>query len=140
MSEFETVEYLEVLDPAECLQLLAGRGVGRIGGIVRGRPLILPINFAVLDEGIVFRTRRGGDIDQFMRSAAVAFEVDESDTIYHEGWSVVVVGRCAEVSDPAELHRVRRLRLLPWAGGSRDLFLHISIDEICGRRIVHRET
>jgi Pyridoxamine 5'-phosphate oxidase len=107
MARSETYEQLEALGSEESLRLLEGRGMGRIGGIVRGRPLILPINYVVLDNGILFRTRRGGDIHQFMCTAAVAFEVDESDTTYHEGWSVVVVRPMCRSDRPGRARSTR---------------------------------
>ena len=41
---------IEVVDGDECLRLLRGRRVGRVGIVVAGEPLILPVNYAVLDE------------------------------------------------------------------------------------------
>lgn len=140
MSEPESNEHLAVLDRVESMRLLEGRGVGRIGGVVRGSPIIFPINYAVFDNAILIRTRRGGDLDSATCNVVVAFEIDGSDNVYHEGWSVLVIGRCVHVTDPAELEQLQALHLLPWAGRGRDLFVRISLDEVSGRRIHHRAT
>ena len=137
VSQAESKGHLEVIDRLECLQLLDGQGVGRIAGSVEGHPVVLPINYVVFGEAVLVRARRGGALDRITCNTVVAFEIDGTDSIYHEGWSVLVVGRSAHVTDPAELARLRGLRLLPWAGEGRDLFIRIFLDEVTGRRIVH---
>ena len=49
----------QLLDEAECLRLIAAGGVGRIGYTGRFGPTILPVNFALQDQTIVFRTGPG---------------------------------------------------------------------------------
>jgi nitroimidazol reductase NimA-like FMN-containing flavoprotein (pyridoxamine 5'-phosphate oxidase superfamily) len=139
VSQAESNAHLEVMDRVECRQLLDGQGVGRIAGTVDGRPVILPINYVVFGDAVLVRARRGGALDRITRNIVVAFEIDGSDRVYHEGWSVLVVGRSAHVTDPAELERLQGLRLLPWAGEGRDLFIRIFLDDVTGRRIHHTE-
>jgi hypothetical protein len=67
----------------------------------------------------------------------VAFEIDGVDNIYHEGWSVLTIGRCIHVTDPVELDQIQDSRLSSWAARGRDLLVRISMDEISGRRIRH---
>jgi uncharacterized protein len=129
--------HLEVLGRIECVQLLRGQGVGRVAGTVEGRPVILPVNYAVVGGAVLVRARRGGDLNRITGNTVVAFEIDGTDSIYHEGWSVLVVGRSAHVTDPAELDGLKRLRLLPWAGEGRDLYIRIALDDVSGRRIHH---
>jgi uncharacterized protein len=131
--------HLEVLDRVECLQLLDGQAVGRVAGTVEGRPVILPVNYVVTGDSVLVRARRGGDVDRLTCNIEVAFEVDGTDSIYHEGWSVLVVGRSAHVTGPDELDRLKGLRLLPWASEGRDLFIRIAFDHVTGRRIHHLE-
>jgi uncharacterized protein len=131
------VEYLEALDRDECLRLLEGRGVGRIGITVLDLPAIFPVNYAVHDNEILFRTRGGSDLDVATREMMAAFEIDGTDGLYHEGWSVLVVGRCSHVTDPAELDEIQDVRLSPWAGEDRDLYVRIPMEMVSGRRIHH---
>ncbi len=99
--------------------------------------MILPVNYAVVGDAVLVRARRGGDLDRITCNTVVAVEIDGTDSIYHEGWSVLVVGRSAHVTDPGELDRLKGLRLLPWAGEGRDLFIRIALDDVSGRRIHH---
>lgn len=137
MSHFQPNDHLECLDQAECLRLLAGGSLGRVGTVVRGHPVILPVNYVAFDRAILFCTRRGGELETATATGNVAFEIDGTDIVYHEGWSVLVIGRCVQVTDPVELDQARGSRLSSWAGRDRDLLLRISVDEITGRRIRH---
>ncbi len=100
--------------------------------------MIFPINYVMLDSAILFRARRGGDLEQATGDVDVAFEIDGADKVYHEGWSVLVTGRSVHVRDPAELEQLRIVRLLSWAGEDRDLFVRIVLDQVSGRRVQHR--
>ena len=52
---------IELIDRDACLELLRTRSVGRLGIVVAGQPLILPVNYSVLDETIVFRSAPGSN-------------------------------------------------------------------------------
>lgn len=138
MSQPDSHEHLEILDRVECLQLLEGRGMGRIGAVVRGHPVIFPINYVVFHDAILFCAKRGGDLDRATLNVTTAFEIDGTDNIYHEGWSVLVIGRCVHLTEPVEVDQFQAVILSPWAGEGRDLFVRISLDEVSGRRIRHQ--
>lgn len=131
-------EHLEPIGREECLRLLDAHGVGRISASVRSRPVIYPVNYAMADDSIIFLTRPGGDLDGATEGAVVAFEIDSANFAYHEGWSVLVVGRSAHVSDPSALERARGLSLMAWAGEERTVMVRIVLDQVSGRRISHR--
>src|SRR4030095_1319408 len=57
--------------------------------------------------------------------ARVAFEVDAVDEGSRTGWSVVVRGQAAEVLEPADLGRLHRLPLFPWAPGAKARYVRI---------------
>ena len=61
---------LHVLSRYECLHLLAAGHVGRIGLSVQALPVVLPVNYAVLDGGVVLRSGAGTKLD-----AALALEL-----------------------------------------------------------------
>jgi hypothetical protein len=134
----EVLEHLEVIERDECLRLLKAHGVGRVGASVRCRPVVYPVNYRLVDDSIVFLTRQGGDLDGVTEGTIVAFEIDSADFIYHEGWSVLVVGRSAHVSDPSALKRTRGFSPMTWAGDDRNVMVRIVLDEVTGRRISHR--
>ena len=123
---------LEVLDRAECLRLLRTASLGRIAITAGALPTILPINFRVDGERILFRTGVGTKLDAATRGAVVAFEVDELDPMYHSGWSVVVIGVAREVEDPSD-HAIYTTPR--WAPGATERLVEVSIEDISGRRL-----
>jgi nitroimidazol reductase NimA-like FMN-containing flavoprotein (pyridoxamine 5'-phosphate oxidase superfamily) len=128
---------LEVLGRAECLDLLGGARLGRVGITLGALPTILPINYRLVDERIIFRTSAGTKLDAATCNAVVAFEVDEVDPLWHTGWSVVVTGLAREVTDPEELARLDGAHLAYWApAAAGDRVVEISTEMISGRRIV----
>lgn len=129
---------LEVMDEAECLELLSGCHVGRVAVTIGAVPAVFPVNFALLDGKIVFRTGSGTKLDAALHNSVVAFEVDDVDAMYHSGWSVLVIGVADEVRDPGAMRRAMALPLAPWAPGNRPHVVALQAEFISGRRIVHR--
>ena len=123
---------LEVLNRADCLQLLRTASLGRIGITAGALPTILPINFRVDGERILFRTGVGTKLDAATRGTVVAFEADDIDPMYHSGWSVVVTGVAREVDDPDD-HAIYTTPR--WAPAKDERLVEVSIDEISGRRL-----
>jgi len=132
------LEHLDEIGREECLRLLKAHGVGRVGASVQCRPIIYPVNYSLADDSILFLTRPGSDLDRAIEGTIVAFEIDSANFTYHEGWSVLVIGRSAHVSDPSVLKRARGLSLTPWAGEERTSMVRIVLDHVSGRRISHR--
>ena len=50
------------LDRAECLELLAAKSVGRIAYVSDTGPRILPVNYILSDDCVIFRTVPDGEI------------------------------------------------------------------------------
>ncbi|MCU1449692.1 MAG: pyridoxamine 5-phosphate oxidase-related FMN-binding protein [Acidimicrobiales bacterium] len=134
--EEDEVMELESLSSEECQNLLALGTIGRVGISVGALPVVLPVNYALLDGDVVIRTGAGTKLDAALNHAVVAFEIDQVDPMYHQGWSVMVQGRAREMAEPHELERARALPLRPWAPGSRDRFVRISAERVTGRRLV----
>ena len=123
------------LMPAECRWLIAPGGVGRIAFGTLSGPLVVPVNFAVLDDTIVIRTAEGTIIDGHA-DEQVALEVDHIDEALCQGWSVLVRGPAHRVTHPAELHRLQAdAAVWPWPGGEREVYVRILPSQITGRRI-----
>ena len=123
------------LMPAECRRLIAPGGVGRIAFGTLSGPLVVPVNFAVLDDTIVIRTAEGTVIDGHA-GEQVALEVDHIDEALCQGWSVLVRGPAHRVRHPAELHRLQEdAAVWPWPGGEREVYVRIIPREVTGRRI-----
>jgi nitroimidazol reductase NimA-like FMN-containing flavoprotein (pyridoxamine 5'-phosphate oxidase superfamily) len=129
---------LEEMSEEECLQLLASHSVGRVALLSGGRPLIFPVNYVLDEKTVAFRTDPGTKLDA-ATLGPVAFEIDETDDMYHEGWSVVVSGVGREITDAwdAWSERVTARHLHPWAGGSKEHWVAIASPTFSGRRIRH---
>lgn len=129
------------LTPDECLRFLKSVPVGRIGVTVDALPVVLPVNFALHDATIVFRTVPGTKLDAATTGMVVAFEADHYGTETDRwAWSVLVRGVAEEITDPIELHTVQSLPLESWAlDGSADRYIKIAPTMISGRRIVPPE-
>lgn len=128
---------LEPLSRADCLRLLAEHPshVGRVAPAGE-RPDILPVNYVVDDGGaVVFRTEEGKKLDAAARGKFIAFEVDTVDAGWRTGWSVLIRGWAAEITDPDDLARVRELPLDSWAPGTRGHYVRITPEIISGRRL-----
>jgi nitroimidazol reductase NimA-like FMN-containing flavoprotein (pyridoxamine 5'-phosphate oxidase superfamily) len=124
------------LDRALCLELLTAVAVGRVGYVTTEGPHILPVNYTMAEEHIVFRTLAYGEIAEHVLDQRVAFEVDNVDQYSQSGWSVLVTGRCELLTD-AEMQRLLLGRIPdPWAGGPRTLFLKIATEQISGRQVL----
>src|SRR5687768_10877181 len=123
------------LPPQECLRLLKEKVVGRIAFNTANGLRILPVNYVVHDDRIVFRTVPYGVLAR-SRAADVAFEVDELDDQLRAGWSVLAVGPCERIEDAADLAAIRESEPpTPWVSGSRDLYFGIRWKGLSGRRL-----
>jgi nitroimidazol reductase NimA-like FMN-containing flavoprotein (pyridoxamine 5'-phosphate oxidase superfamily) len=129
-----------VLERQTCFNLLNTRDIGRVAFTIEGdaAPTVLPVNYALVDGGIVFRSTLAGAIMRHARGYA-AFQVDSLDEESREGWSVLASGPCQWIRDAGELARVPQGRLpRPWAEGERDQVLKITPGRLSGRQISRR--
>ncbi|MFC5801675.1 pyridoxamine 5'-phosphate oxidase family protein [Streptomyces formicae] len=126
---------LRELGPDECRARLSTHGVGRVAVTTSGGPAVVPVNYAVIDDAIAFRTAPDS-VPAAAVGTDVAFEVDHLDEATSEGWSVLVVGPARVVTEP---DAVRRLdggaHTTPWAGGEREMWVSIRPQRLTGRRI-----
>ncbi|MFJ1973852.1 DUF1918 domain-containing protein [Streptomyces sp. NPDC087903] len=127
---------LRDIGPEECRTLLSTHGVGRIAvSATDGRPAIVPVNYEVVDDAIVFRTA-----PNVTPAAAVgtetALEVDHMDEALSQGWSVLAVGPASVVTEPDAVRRLAaHAHTTPWAGGEREMWVSIRPTHLTGRRI-----
>ena len=114
--EFEIL--VEELDEPSCWRLLSRAGFGRVGLLHDGEIVVLPVNAAVVDRRVVFRTA-----DESMLAAGdgttVAFEADHTDRVAESGWSVLVRGRLVDVTERPETAAWHELTVRPWLPGPR---------------------
>lgn len=129
------------LDRQECLRLLAKAPVGRVVYTRHALPAVLPVNF-FLDEAssVVLRTSADSELARAVDRVVVAFEADEVDAAAHAGWSVVVTGRAAVVTDSALRERLSRTGPRSWAAAPREVFVRIEAELVTGRELTGGRT
>jgi uncharacterized protein len=124
------------LDRAECLELLAAKSVGRIAYVGDTGPRILPVNYILGEDCVIFRTVPDGEISRYALSSNCAFEIDETDEFFESGWSVVAVGRL-QLATEVDFAGMRYGKLPePWAGGNRSMFVRLPCEHVSGRRVL----
>jgi len=126
---------MEELDDDECRKLLGSHHVGRLAIVEFGGLMVFPANYVLDHDLVVFRTDPGIKLDAARKREQLAFEVDAADEATRTGWSVVVRGTLADLTDPADLARLRALPLYPWAPGERTRYLGVRPLKVTGRRI-----
>ncbi len=131
----EAAGRLRELTKAECFELLAGEHLGRLAIVDDRGPVVFPVNYILDGHTIVFRTEEGTKLHAAVRGSLACFEVDESDAVTRTGWSVIVRGEITEVTDRAELARLRELPLRPWAPEGRNRYVRMLPAVVTGRRI-----
>jgi len=130
---------LQELTLDECLARLRAGSVGRIGVVVDDFPVVLPVNYRMVESAgppwVAVRTRIGGVIHR--GETPVAFEIDDIDPGRREGWSVLVRGTLHAVdSDAADFRD--RFDPEPWITDERDAWLVVASFSVTGRRL-HRD-
>ena len=127
---------LEVLERDECLRLLATATIGRLATTFDALPVVLPVNFRLVGDHVVFRTGLGTKLEAATREAVVAFEADHFEPFGHAGWSVLITGVAHEVTLPHELEAVAAANIPRWAPSEGARAVRVSTDLVSGRRIV----
>lgn len=116
----------------EAWSFLAEHSFGRLAITIVGQPEIFPVNYAVSDTHVVFRTAEGTKLLGVVMDSRVAFEVDEVDA--DRASSVVAKGVARKVETQAELERLNLADLHSWLPTLKYNLVAIEIDEITGRR------
>jgi nitroimidazol reductase NimA-like FMN-containing flavoprotein (pyridoxamine 5'-phosphate oxidase superfamily) len=131
-----TDAWIEPIPPDECLRLLREQTVGRIAVVVNEFPVVLPVNYRLVETSgltwIAIRTRPGNVIEE--ASMNVAFQIDGIDLVHHQGWSVLARGTLHHVNPDAADFRAR-FDSAPWLAADRDAWLVIQPFAIEGRQL-----
>jgi uncharacterized protein len=123
------------LSEAACKELLAQHTAGRIGFLAPEGPQILPVTYQYRTGNVIFRTSPVGVLSGLARRTSVAFEIDEIDEQNHSGWSVLVLGFAEAIADSYLLKTAWETGPVPWAEGTRNLFIEITPRTISGRSV-----
>lgn len=125
----------EILDRATCLELLGTHQVGRLAwATVDGQVHIRPVNYTLVGEDVIVRTKAGAILAAAQANLQMTFEADRLEPGVQAGWSVLVVGAAEDLGSTAEAADLRDSVHL-WARGARPHVLRIRAGEVTGRRL-----
>jgi uncharacterized protein len=128
---------IESLDQDTCFALLRTASIGRVGWVTPdGHAMILPVNFVLDSETIVFSAGEGSKLDAVRKGRVLTFEVDALEPALQAGWSVLIIGAGEVITSPAQIHRIEQLHLAPWEPLLDRVFIRLPADEITGRRLL----
>lgn len=126
---------LSPLSESECWKLLDIHDLGRIALMIDGWPQVFPINYAVAEGAVLFRSAPGAKASHGP-GARGCFEIDGWSERSGIGWSVMAHGTIRDVTHATDRQAValREVRLHPAAPGVRDHLLALMVGRISGRR------
>jgi len=131
---------LERLSEAECMELLADRGIGRLVFNNRYGLTALPVDYKI-DEGSLVLGTWDPVFDEDLRTGIeyadyqVAVEVDQVDPQAREGWIVLARGAAHHLDTEAERAPFIGTGLMPWIEGIPAHFIRVSPTTIFGVRV-----
>jgi nitroimidazol reductase NimA-like FMN-containing flavoprotein (pyridoxamine 5'-phosphate oxidase superfamily) len=129
-----TGRFTELTESA-CIEHLVQHTAGRIGFMAPQGPQILPVTYQYRNRSVIFRTSPIGVLSGLVRRTSVAFEIDEIDEQNHSGWSVLVLGFAEAMAHNYLLTSAWETGPVPWAEGTRNVFIEITPHTISGRSV-----
>ena len=130
----QTGGHFHTMTAERCRALLASRRQGRIAWESPDGPQLLPVSYGLYNGQVAFRTSPYGVLSELKEPTRVAFEIDDIDPEAGTGWSVLVRGRAEAVTSSRELTMLWTSETgVPWAPGTRNLYILISEHTISGR-------
>ena len=124
----------ETLDRRACVERLASVAIGRVAWAApSGTVVVLPVNFVLDGQAIVFSTGPGDKLTAVREGRPVSFEADDVERAVQTGWSVLVIGAAEVIDDPQEVHRIEQLQLHTWALVPDRFFVRLPLTEVTGR-------
>lgn len=121
-----------VLGDEEAWDLVSSVSLGRLVTHFGGQLEIFPVNFAVQNHSLLFRTAEGTKLFTTVMNDQVLFEVDDHTDA--GGWSVVVRGTAHVLSSTEEIQEAERAQLLPWLPTVKLRFVRVTPSQISARR------
>ena len=121
---------MRVMHPEESWEFLRSHEFGRLAFHLVGEVHIVPINYAVDEQRLIFLTTEGSKLLGVTMNTDVAFEVDEVDE--HHATSVIIRGRAHQLEGTAK-NVIEQLPLRPWVPDPKYAVVAIGVDEISGR-------
>jgi nitroimidazol reductase NimA-like FMN-containing flavoprotein (pyridoxamine 5'-phosphate oxidase superfamily) len=126
----------ENIGPVECWQLVAEKGVGRVGFMEDSRLRIVPTRYDAEGHTAYFRALTYGELALGGQDRAMSLQVDEVDLESFTGWSVLMSGQAHRVKDAATIASLWVLgRPHPWVSGTETQWIALVVDTIEGQRV-----
>ncbi len=128
---------LRVMGLDECLRRVGESPVGRLAFPLDGEIAVLPVNHVLDGVDICFLTSGGSKIQAAVDGEAVSFQVDDWDATRRAGWSVLVHGTAAVVTDDDDITRLVATARRPWVTVEKDSarWVRVSTRQVTGRMI-----
>lgn len=120
---------LAELSEQECRELVGTRPIGRIAWRGSEGITVLPVNFELDGDDVLFHTSPYSLMARDCVDRDVAFQVDAVDEVQHAGWTVLLRGRCLRDSRAGS-------EPTPWVTGPRLLALRVAVSSVSGRRLM----
>ncbi|MFI2031231.1 pyridoxamine 5'-phosphate oxidase family protein [Streptomyces buecherae] len=135
---------MEAVERGEALRLLGSVPVGRVVFTQHALPAVRPVNHLVDGDNVIIRTHPGATLSAMTAppgspDVVVAYEADAIDPVTHLGWSVIVTGYAALVTDEEELAHYLQV-LHPWVPEPMPYAIRIRPDLITGFRLLPADT
>jgi nitroimidazol reductase NimA-like FMN-containing flavoprotein (pyridoxamine 5'-phosphate oxidase superfamily) len=119
------------LPELDCWELLREQEFGRLAFHLVGEVHLVPINYAVWGERLLFRTAEGSKLLGITMNQDVAFEIDDHDAT--SATSVIVRGKARRLEGD-EADEAEEVALHPWVPTDKLSLVVIEPVEITGRR------
>ena len=123
------------LSAVECQELLATAHVGRLSLTMRALPVVLPVNYGYLGGTVILALGDGPAQRALSLGNIIGLGVDNAH-LPEPFWTVLVIGRASEITDPAACAEYRRLGLTAHTDGpaSASHFMRLTPDIMTGDR------
>ncbi len=121
---------VRVLTPEQCWDVLRAEEFGRLAFQLVDEIHITPINYAVDEDVLLFRTAEGSKLLGVVMGSPIAFEVDQ----YADEWarSIVIRGRTRLLAEEEE-YRAENVPLRPWVPTLKYNVVEIVPEVVSGR-------
>lgn len=122
---------VERLSEDACWEVLKRLEFGRLAYLVDGHLDLAPINYAVHNGELVFRTAEGSKLAGVLQGGEVVFEVDE---VSQESATSVIVRAQPREFTHDEARWADQMRLRPWVSTKKEHVVGLSPQVVTGRR------
>ena len=123
-------DVVTVLSHEECWDLLREAEFGRLAFRMSDAVHLVPVNYAVDEDRLLFRTAEGDKLLGVVMHPDVVFEIDDYDE--RSAHSVVLRGIARRLEEDEE-HRADEIGLRPWLGTVKYNVVEIRPTSVSGR-------